>query len=96
MVCMFVLLVTTFRALHRGMEPEGAELGRRVEGFAPASNLSLLPLIVFVMAFAWYGGIGLVMAKLPFLTTQRRLFRPVSIASGMALILLAGTMLLAD
>ena len=58
------------------------------------SILASLPLVVFVMAFAWYGLIGFVMARTRLNTLQRSLFRLMSIGSGIALVLFAGTMAL--
>ena len=60
------------------------------------SNLACLPLVVFVMAFAWYGLIGLVMARPRLNKVHRSLFRLLSIGSGIALVLLAGSMALAS
>ncbi|MET3900281.1 threonine efflux protein [Devosia sp. UYZn731] len=65
-------------------------------GRGDLSNLASLPLVVFVMAFAWYGLIGFVMARPRLNRVHRSLFRLLSIGSGIALVLFAGTMALSN
>jgi len=58
------------------------------------AGLTMLPLGVFVMAFAWYGLVGVVVARPAISAVYRSLFRLISIGSGIALVLVAGSMAL--
>ncbi|KKB77877.1 hypothetical protein VW35_14635 [Devosia soli] len=59
---------------------------------ADVASLASLPLLVFVMAFSWYGSVGFLLAKPHFSAVHRRIFRSFSIGSGLALVLLACAM----
>jgi threonine efflux protein len=53
-----------------------------------------LPLVVFVMALTWYGGVGLALARPRFSVAHRGIFRIFSLGSGFALVLMAAAMAL--
>ncbi|MGB3336200.1 MAG: LysE family transporter [Devosia sp.] len=124
-VCVLVLLIAAFRALHGGMGRQDFPISLRpANGLAPfalglttaisnplslaffgsaalsvpgrndLSNLALLPLVVFVMAFAWYGLVGYVLAKPVLNSVHRSALRLMSVGSGIALVVFAGTIAL--
>lgn len=58
------------------------------------SGMAILPLAVFIMAFGWYGMVGILVAQPRISAVYRSLFRLISIGSGIALLLVAGSMAL--